>query len=257
MAWRLLLTRPSQEFAVVAEALAAEGVSSVSLPLLDIEPLAEKPPERHCIMDLDRYPVVIVVSKPAARLLLERIDNYWPQPPLEQHWFCLGSGTGQLLIDYGLIPVEWPDTASDSEALLALPSLQEALGQGRRQVLLVKGEGGRELLADSLRRWGVAVDTLCLYRRVLPEYTSDVLRQTLEDKRLNGLVVTSGQSLESLRRLAADMWPCLERLTLFVPSSRVAHMARSMGLGNVVDCCGAGTPALLRALQKQPAPTAS
>lgn len=78
-AWRLLLTRPAEDCAVTAQALAEQGIYSSSLPLLAIEPLAETPEQRSLILDLDRYHAVIVVSKPAARLGLDLVDRYWPQ----------------------------------------------------------------------------------------------------------------------------------------------------------------------------------
>ena len=80
--WRLLLTRPAAESAQLAASLAAAQVFSCSLPLLEIEALSETPEQRALILELERYSAVIVVSKPAARLGLQLLDRYWPQPPL-------------------------------------------------------------------------------------------------------------------------------------------------------------------------------
>ena len=255
-AWRLLLTRPAEECAAAAPLLAEQGVYSVSLPLIAIEPLPETPEQRQLILNLDCYHAVIAISKPAATLGIEGIDRYWPQPPIGPCWFGIGPSTGRILAEYGL-EAYWPEQEAHTEALLADPMLIKALAQITPRVLLIKGEGGRTLLADTLRARGVQVDTLTLYRRVLPTYSPNILLQTIQDERLNGLVVSSGQGLLSLRELAAEGWPHLNPLTLFVPSSRVADMARQMGLGNVVDCRGAGTPALLTALRETPVPAAA
>lgn len=67
-------------------------------------------------------------------------------------------------------------------------------------------------------------------------------------ERLNGLVVSSGQGLQNLYQLAAADWPEIGRLPLFVPSPRVAEMARELGAQRVIDCRGASAPALLAAL---------
>jgi uroporphyrinogen-III synthase len=67
-AWRLLLTRPTAESAQLAATLAGHGVISCSLPLLQIEALAESAEQRAMILALQGYCAVIVVSKPAARL---------------------------------------------------------------------------------------------------------------------------------------------------------------------------------------------
>lgn len=251
--WRLLLTRPADECTALAATLAEAGIGSASLPLLVIEPLAETAEQRVTILQLDRYCAVMVVSKPAARLALERLDHYWPQPPVGQRWFSVGAATGAILKDYGLA-VSWPHDGDDSEALLALPQLAEALAVPAPRVLIIRGEGGREFFAETLRARGVQVDTLELYRRLLPAYPPHVLIDTVKAERLNGLVVSSGQGLRSLHELAGDAWPDLLELPLFVPSPRVAEMARQLGARRIVDCRGAGAAALLAAVRRTPRP---
>jgi uroporphyrinogen-III synthase len=250
--WRLLLTRPADESEALARTLADEGVFSTSLPLLDIEPLPVSEENRSIIYNLATYCAVIVVSKPAARLGLEMVDEVWPQPPM-QEWFAVGAGTAQILDDYGL-RVFYPEQGDDSEALVALPQLQQAIAGYDPKVLIMRGEEGREWLAERLREQGVAVDYLPLYRRVLPQYPAFVLPQRVAAERLNGLVVSSGQGFQHLRELAGDAWPALARLPLFVPSPRVAELARDAGARHVVDCRGANAAALLAALREQPEP---
>nr|WP_305119403.1 uroporphyrinogen-III synthase [Stutzerimonas decontaminans] len=245
----MLLTRPAEECGAVAASLAEVGIHSASLPLLAIDPLPETAEQRVTILELDRYCAVIVVSKPAARLGVELLDRYWPQPPFAQAWFSVGAATGAILADYGL-DTSWPERGDDSEALLALPRLDEALARPDPRVLILRGEGGRELLAETLRGRGVQVDILELYRRSLPDYPPGTLAATVRSERLNGLVVSSGQGLLSLHELAADTWPELLELTLFVPSPRVAEMARQLGVKRIVDCRGASAAALLAALRE-------
>ena len=250
--WRLLLTRPAEESQTLAQVLADEGVFSASLPLLEIEPLPVCEANRSIIYNLATYCAVIVVSKPAARLGLEMVDEVWPQPPM-QKWFTVGAATAQILDDYGL-RVFFPEQGDDSEALLSLPQLEEAISGYDPKVLIMRGEEGRELLAERLRERGVAVDYLPLYRRHLPQYPAFALAQRVEAERLNGLVVSSGQGFQHLRELAGDAWPDLARLPLFVPSPRVAELAREAGALTVVDCRGASASALLAALRENPEP---
>jgi len=250
--WRLLLTRPAEESQALGQVLADEGVFSTSLPLLEIEPLPVSEENRSIIYNLAAYCAVIVVSKPAARLGLEMVDEVWPQPPM-QDWFTVGAGTAQILDDYGL-RVFFPEQGDDSEALLDLAQLQQAISGYDPKVLVMRGEDGRELLAERLRERGVTVDYLPLYRRHLPIYPAFALPQRVEAERLNGLVVSSGQGFQHLRELAGDAWPDLARLPLFVPSPRVAELARSAGALTVVDCRGASASALLAALREYPQP---
>ncbi len=251
--WRLLLTRPAEECAALAATLAVQGIHSASLPLLTIEALAETPQQCTTMLELDRYAAVVVVSKPAARLGLALLRRYWPQPPAGQVWFSVGGATGAILADYGL-DARWPVAGDDSEALLALPGLAQAISAPHPRVLILRGEGGRELIADTLRARGVQVDSLELYRRHLPDYPPGMLLKTLRSERLNAVVVSSGQGLQSLRELAGADWGDLLELTLFVPSPRVAEMAKTLGANRIVDCRGAGTAALLAALRENPGP---
>ena len=119
----LLLTRQPAENQRLAARLAAHGVRTCSLPLLTLEPCAEGPAERQRMLDLDLYHAVVVVSPVAARLGLERLDHYWPQPPEGVVWLAVGGGTAQVLRDYGL-PAQCPAQGQDSEALLAMPLWQ-------------------------------------------------------------------------------------------------------------------------------------
>ncbi|WP_437879490.1 uroporphyrinogen-III synthase [Pseudomonas sp. LRF_L74] len=252
-AWRVLLTRPAAENETLEVALDHAGIASATLPLLEIEALEETGEQRSLIMELDRYQAVIVVSKPAARIGLERVDRLWPQPPIYLRWFAVGAGTAAILDDYG-VDVRYPDSGEDSEALLAMPALDEALQAPIPRALILRGEGGRELIAETLRERGVAVDYLPLYRRVLPEYPAGTLMQKIQAERLNAVLVSSAQGLEHLRRLAADAWKQVAGMTLLVPSARVAERAREAGARCVIECRGASAAAVVSALQNT-APT--
>ena len=241
--WRLLLTRPAEESAALATVLSDVGIYSSSLPLLDIEPLPITPDQQALLRDLGRYCAVIVVSKPSARLALQQLDRHWSEVP----WFSVGAATAQVLADQGYT-VHYPHTGDDSEALLELPALREAIARPDARVLILRGEGGRELLAERLRERGASVDYLELYRRFLPTYDTGVLMQRIQLERLNGVVVSSGQGFLHLQALAGADWPEVAQLPLFVPSPRVQEMARAAGAEKVVDCRGASAAALLVAL---------
>ena len=242
--WRLLLTRPVEEAMALAATLSEAGIFSSSLPLLAIQALPVTAEQQAVFCDLGRYSAVIVVSKPAARLALQQLDRHWPQLP----WFSVGAATAQVLADHNLT-VHYPQTGDDSEALLALPALREAIAHPDAQVLILRGEGGRELLAERLREQGASVDYLELYRRSLPAYDAGELMQRIQLERLNGVVVSSGQGFLHLQALAGPDWPQVARLPLFVPSPRVYEMARAAGAEKVVDCRGASAAALLVALR--------
>ncbi len=248
--WRLLLTRPAEDCAALAQTLAGEGVFGSCLPLLDIVPLPVSEKIRQAMARLQRCDAVIVVSKPAARIALDLLDG---SSALTMPWFSVGAATAQILLEHGL-DAHFPVDGDDSEALLQLPRLREAVSQPGAQVLILRGEGGRELLAERLRERGASVEYLELYRRDLPAYPPQELSRRIAAERLNGLVVSSGQGFEHLQQMAGDAWPLIAQLPLFVPSPRVAEQARAAGAQTVVDCRGASAAALLTALREHPRP---
>ena len=253
-AWRLLITRPEADCQVLAEQLAAADIYSSSLPLLAMQAVTEQAEHRAMLLNLDQYHAVVVVSKPAARLLLERIDHYWPQIPVLPSWFTVGAASGEILQAEGLTTY-WPDphTGDDSEALLALPALQQVLKTAiQPRVLIARGTTGRNFLAESLRQQGVIVDFLPLYQRYLPSYPAHELITRVQQEQLNGLTVSSEQGLLNLLELAADDWSQLLHLPLFVPSIRVAQTAEQAGARQVINCRGASNTKLLEALQAHP-----
>ena len=65
---------------------------------------------------------------------------------------------------------------------------------------------------------------------------------------------TAAAEAELTPRLAADGWPGLAALPMFVPSARVGAVAKAAGAKHVVECRGASAAALLEALQAVPAP---
>lgn len=253
--WRVLITRPAADSAVLAALLAEHQIHSSSLPLLDIEALPETPAQRSLILNLDRYCAVIVVSKTAATLGLERVDQYWPQPLAEQQWFSVGAGTGRILADYGL-SVSWPEQGDDSEALLALPSFIDTLNIDSPRVLIMRADVGRDFLSEQLKQRGAQVDFLPLYRRRLPVYPNGTLLKQIQQEQLNALAVSSEQGLRHLIESAGDAWPQLTSLALFVPSPRVAKIAQEQGAQHVIDCRGASNQALLNALTAHGVPSA-
>lgn len=248
--WRVLLTRPAEESTALAASLFEVGIYSSSLPLLETRALPVTPEQQAVFCALQRYCAVIVVSKPAARLALQQLGPALPAMP----WFSVGAATAQILAEHGL-DVHYPATGDDSEALLQLPALREAIAQPGARVLILRGEGGREWLAERLREQGASVDYLELYRRFLPAYETGTLMQRIQLERLNGLVVSSGQGFLHLQALAGPDWPQVVQLPLFVPSPRVYEMARAAGAEKVVDCRGASAAALLVALGSYPVPT--
>ncbi len=246
----VLLTRPATQAAGIAAAIKERGGKVVSLPLLQIEAVTERADVERLksfIMALDNYEIAIFISTNAATLGVEWIENYWPQLPAGIEAYAVGPGTAEILKQLSW-PVRCADTGVTSEDLLALSGLQDVAG---KRIALFRGLGGRELIAETLRKRGARVDYLELYTRRVPEYSRDSVLQQIEHEGVNVVVATSMQILETFLDLidvGSVSHALLESLCIIVPSSRVQETARVAGFANIIDAGGADDQSVLHAL---------
>lgn len=244
--WRVLVTRPAGQADGLIGALREAGWQTRHLPLLFIEPI--EPLDgvmRQRILDLDRYDHLIFVSANAARIGCERIMDLWPQWPMGQRYWAVGRSTAQVLARAGLAAT-CPEVDMSSEGLLALPGLDVVRGQ---RCLLVRGEGGRTVIADTLRGRGAQVDELCCYRRGPVAYDEEELA-AVRDGRPDLLLVSSGEGLERVSGLLKPREHTnLAGATLLVPSVRVATVAERLGWRNVRTVENASDAAMLAAAE--------
>lgn len=237
---RVLTTRPEPQAERLLQPLRAAGVQVQNLPLLEIEPQPLDAAARHLLLNLDQYHKVVVVSPTAARLLIEAVEDYWPQWPLGVDYFTVGKGSADSLQTAGQ-EARYPQQGDTSEDLLQLSELQQLAQQ---KVLLVKGEGGRNLLQQTLQQRGAQVDLLLLYRRVCP-----VLNATQQALLQSGghqvVVLTSGDALQHYHQLLPKDHA---HPLLLVPSQRLVATARQLGFKQVLNSGGAGAEAIIATL---------
>ncbi|TVS10602.1 MAG: uroporphyrinogen-III synthase [Gammaproteobacteria bacterium] len=236
MAPAVLVLRPQPGADETVAALDAAGIPALALPVLERRPLAETAAMRASIQALAEYSAVIFVSPAAVELGMAWVDRYWPQYPAATSWIAVGERTRTALERWGL-KVAAPESDERSEGLLALPELTHV---SHEKILLMRGLGGRDLLAETLRERGAQVDILELYER----QPVSVTLPAAED--VAGAVVSSVAVLESL--LASGGRSLLDR-PLVVPSERVAAAARDVGFTQVLEADGAGPAATVSALR--------
>ncbi|MGM0694400.1 MAG: uroporphyrinogen-III synthase [Pseudomonadota bacterium] len=246
----VLITRPGERAGPLAEAIEAHGLDVLRLNVMQLEPLPQTPALRSVWLDIDHFHRVVVVSPFAAECLVEALDCYWPQLPVGIDYYAVGASTAALLHRRLGVRVHVPSPAAGedtSEALLQLPSLQTLEGQ---RVLLVAGEGGRPLMADTLAARGARLTRLAVYRRqrLDPE---PALRARLASGDYRALVVSSGEILEHLARWCTD---AALNQPLIVSSTRLATLAGRLGFRFPVVASGATPAALAAAVARSSAP---
>jgi uroporphyrinogen-III synthase len=139
------------------------------------------------------------------------------------------------LQELGVGGVVVPD-GQDSEALLALPQLQAVAG---KRVLIVRGVGGRPLLADTLAARGAEVHFMECYRRVRPQADATPLLARWRAGGVDAVTVTSAETLANLAALLGETGqPLLLHTPLFAPHEKIAEAARRFGVARVVATPG-------------------
>ena len=220
----VLNTRPLARAVSLQNALLATGARVQQLPLLEIDALPLTAEAQQWLRDLDRYRWVFVVSPTAAELGLQHLADYWPQWPLDVQWLAVGDSTAQVLRQHLLSPMI-PDEET-SEGLLRLPIFQQ-LHRGDR-LLVLRGEGGRNLVREHLITQGVRVDYIELYRRQLPTQTASLWQQiAMMDGLPDVVILTSGESLQHWLTIAGA---AAKTIIPLVISPRLAILAENAGL---------------------------
>lgn len=246
---RVLVSRPAAQAEGLARAIAAEGGLAIKCPVLNIEPVIETPLDRQRVVNLDGYEGVIVVSRNAATLGLARIDRFWPQLPAHLRWFAVGKSTATCLKGDGIKPLV-PDSGFNSEALLAMSELSASAAAKLHQpkLLILKGEGGRELLEEQLTERGFSVDALPLYRRTTSCYTPQQIANLLADGPPDALVATSVDILMAMDSLFQEAISNRFELPLVVASERIAVAAKELGYQRIISAASASDESITQAL---------
>ena len=226
----ILIARPAHQCAVLADLIRAAGAEVVVFPTLEVEPIPLDDAACRALERLREFDLAIFVSANAVQAALPHIVRAggWPGGPAVA---AIGQATARVLRACGIDPGLVPPGAGDSEALLCLPELQR-LPLGK--VVIFRGVGGREVLAEALRARGAQVEYVECYRRVLPATDPVPGAHAPARKRLHGVVAASAEALRNLLELiGAAQRGNLLRLPVFVQHDRVAQAAHALGFAQV------------------------
>ena len=229
----ILVTRPRQQAAALAEAIHTAGGEAFVFPALAIEavPFAAL---GTALATLDGADIILFISPNAAQFGMAAIRAAGRLPPAAQI-FAVGPGTARALQAEAVPGVVTPP-GQDSEALLALPQLQAVEG---RRVVIVRGVGGRVLLAETLIARGASVAFLECYRRLRPRADAGPLLACWQTGGIDAVTITSAETLHNLAALLGETGaPLLANTPLFAPHEKIAEAARRFGIAPVIATRG-------------------
>lgn len=228
---RVVVTRPAGQARHLAELISAAGGEALLFPALEIIDAGDTTRLNALIDRLDGFDLAIFISANAVNkaLALVRARRTWPAG---LRVATVGRGSERALQRQGFAQVIAPAERFDSEGLLDLAELKQV--QGRR-VAIFRGEGGRELLGDTLAARGAVVEYAECYRRVRPNADPAPLLALCARGELAAFTVTSSEGLAHLHdMLGAAGRQCLQATPLFAPHERIAAAARALGVHTVV-----------------------
>lgn len=220
----VLVTRPAHQSEGLCEQIQQAHGRPLRFPTLEILGPSDKHAVRAQLKSASHADVLIFVSANAARYAFPLLPE---QLPFDIDIAAVGRATASALDELGLEPTLVPERM-DSEGLLALPALADVRGTS---IIVLRGNGGRELIADTLRDRGAEVMQVEVYRRALPQRPAGAANLVNNWPRLVDVVTASSQAvLDNLFTLLGDSAAPLIRTTpLVVVSQRMAEYAVERG----------------------------
>ncbi|HKU12867.1 MAG TPA: uroporphyrinogen-III synthase [Steroidobacteraceae bacterium] len=236
----ILVTRPAPQCASLCAEIERHGGTAIAFPAVEIEPLAVQ-----IAASTAEHDLIVFVSANAVEHGARHVKK-----GAHTRVAAIGRATAAALAVANLAADIVPEAGFTSEALLAHPQLQLASGA---RVLIVHGEGGRELLKETFIAHGMSVETCEVYRRVRPQV--DAARLTELEARWadDGIDVVTATSIETLQNLVAMLSErgrqLLSSAALLVPSRRIVGAAAEAGLrGETIVAAGADDASMIGAL---------
>ncbi len=223
---RILVTRPRDQARNLCRLIEEAGGQALAIPALEIRAIADPEPARALVDRLEEFDLAVFISANAVehghRLVSAR--GGWPA---RLKLAVVGKRSAEALVRHGLYADICPTQAYNSEALLAEEEMWQVAG---KKIIIFRGEGGRELLARTLKERGASVYYAEVYRRVIPEDSSAQLNRLLREGGADIMVVSSNEGMQNLYEITAEEnRDRLLRTPMVVMSHRNAMFACKLG----------------------------
>ena len=262
----IVVTRPSgqarQLIEVLTSSIEQSGVAKrslpeiASLPLLTIVPKADHSLADHIATTLKDADLAIFVSPNAIECVMRLLERDWQDFSKKIIPIGVMGGSSKLALqNHGIgqeknpTPVLIPKDHErwDSEGLWQeLQSLSWDFKN--KKIIIFKGEGGREWLADTLLNAGATVEAISVYTRVpldLANPAWHVIREMDFSKSL--WLLTSSEAVRYLGQVVKDQFPQgLQTASALCPHHNITEAAQAIGFGEVFTT-ESGDEALIKA----------
>ena len=204
------ITRPINQAKKLTQLIQNAGGNVIAFPLIEITALDDYSAFEQVIADINSYDWILFISSNAVENSLPRLIKQGI--PKQLKFAAIGPTTAKSLQAFGIDEVLIPQDRFDSESLLSLPAMQNMQGE---KVMIVRGIGGRDVLANTLSERGAQITFAECYQRVNPQTNCQVLEQAYNNGKLHAIVVTSSEAMRYLLAMAGESdW--LKQITICV-----------------------------------------
>lgn len=243
----ILVTRPGEKGQALCELLNQNGFASLHVPLIEIVPGADLNALPAHMREVNAGDGVLAVSQSAVRFAHTALGNVGARWRDDVRYFTVGAKTAQALCECSEHGVHYPFPQENSEGLLAQPHFAQFRGQ---KMLILRGNGGRELIANHLRACDVAVEYVQTYQRVGLEYDMAAQLNMWKRAGISTIIVTSGEILRYLvESVGKNHHNWLLEQQFVTISARIAQQAQEYGCRKVAVSARADNASILATLR--------
>lgn len=242
----IVVTRPADQAKSLSATIEQHGGISILFPLIAVTPLADYEQFAHSTSALDHADWAIFISSNAVHNGMPRLIKQFGAIPKNLKFAAIGEQTALALRSYGVPQVLIPQLRFDSESLLALDAMRDVAGN---TIVIFRGVGGRDVLAETLKQRAATVIFAECYQRTNPQTDCAILAKLWQAHQCHAIVVTSSEAMRHLLRMThqgRDEW--IRSIPICVNHARIAEEAAGLGL-NFKLATAPGDEAMLACLQ--------
>ncbi len=223
---QILVTRPAHQAENLCNLIIENNGIPICFPTLEIVPLILKSDEiEQNITYADWF---IFTSTNAVRCYCSQLDDAKMHNVKNKLCLAIGKATAHALKTVGLNVDLMPEHGYNSEALLDLAALQNV---NKKNVVIIRGENGRETLAETLKNRGAIVNYQDVYKREIPQIDHTKMLHQMPDF----ITITSGEAIQNLvKMLPETQHNLLKKIPLIVVSERIQTIANNLGFERIL-----------------------
>ncbi len=245
--YRVLVTRPEEQAGHFLDMIESSNGSAVNFPTIAIaaSPLTDKAKQQ--LKDLSQVNIAIFVSVNAVEYGLKALKSLKRSFPETLIVAAVGPSTAEALAANDIQIDIIPDDNFSSEGLLNTPELEEIAGEN---ILIFRGQYGRELLSVQLTKRHANVDSVECYQRVIPEFDVKPVVKELKAGSIQAVTVTSATGLTNLFEMLGKDNELLLDIPFVVASRRIAEVCENFEIKRISVADNAGDKAMLEAVSE-------